>query len=211
MWVVFEGPDDVGKTTLVRAVHERLCQLGAPVTCTAEPGALTQSVCKALRALLFSGDVVDAAEILLFLADRIQHEELVVLPALVRGQVVLQDRGQLSTYIYQVLLRKNGARRKHSDEQHQFEIMTAAWKGRKLPDIVVLCNADEQHLSARREVDSDHFVRERGRATTDMYNIMHTGEIVFPYHMVGNRKLSVVLNTLDDIELAAAAVLRDII
>ena len=99
-WVVVEGPDKVGKTTLSKRLHASLPES----IWTREPGSEWDDICVEARKLLFRDDLHMDAELHLFMADRIQHEMGVVIPALGAGHHVIQDRGLLSTYIFQVMV-----------------------------------------------------------------------------------------------------------
>ncbi|MFO0725265.1 MAG: dTMP kinase [Myxococcota bacterium] len=99
--VVLEGIDGAGKTTLRDGLARRAQALGHEVVCTKEPtdGPLGQQI----RALARAGreSVSPEEELRLFHEDRQQHVETLVLPALARGAVVLQDRSYFSTVAYQ--------------------------------------------------------------------------------------------------------------
>ncbi|TVQ53348.1 MAG: dTMP kinase [Spirulina sp. DLM2.Bin59] len=101
--IVFEGGEGAGKTTQIQRSQPWLAQKigkqGAVIP-TREPGgtALGQQ----LRTLLLHGDsIVERAELLLFAADRAQHIDTVIRPALARGDWVLCDRFTDSTWAYQ--------------------------------------------------------------------------------------------------------------
>ncbi len=103
MFISFEGTEGVGKTTLIRKIHQYFEQQGKEVVLTREPGGTKLG--KAIREwLLTPSDVKIAshAEILLFMADRAQHVFEVVKPALEAGKIVLCDRYVDSTIAYQV-------------------------------------------------------------------------------------------------------------
>jgi dTMP kinase len=100
--VTVEGIEGSGKSTLVRALAERLARAGHDVLATREPGDTPLGV--AIRAALL--DVTEdpptpMAELLLYLADRHQHVVRVIRPALDAGRVVLCDRFSDSTIAYQ--------------------------------------------------------------------------------------------------------------
>ncbi|HWD38085.1 MAG TPA: dTMP kinase [Fimbriimonas sp.] len=100
MFVTFEGPEGAGKSTALKSVAERLRQKGATVLCTREPGA--GSLGAKIRELLLHGeDLSPETEVLLFLADRANHVQTIIGPALDRGDVVLCDRFADSTLVYQ--------------------------------------------------------------------------------------------------------------
>ncbi len=103
MLVAFEGGEGAGKTTQVAALAGDLTARGLDVVVTQEPGATPLGV--ELRRLLLgptAGQAPSArAEALLFAADRAEHVETVVRPALARGAVVLTARYADSSTAYQ--------------------------------------------------------------------------------------------------------------
>lgn len=100
--VVLEGIEGAGKSTQVARLVERLRGAGIAVRAFREPGGTPLG--DAVRQLLLdpSGDVVPAAEALLFFASRAQLVAREIGPALARGDVVVLDRFFLSTYAYQI-------------------------------------------------------------------------------------------------------------
>ena len=100
--ITFEGGEGSGKSTQLGHIADYLLKKGYPVIQTAEPGGT--EVGKAIRALLLNGKhdpISSKAELLLYLADRAQHIEQVVRPALKDRKVILCDRFTDSTLIYQ--------------------------------------------------------------------------------------------------------------
>ncbi len=104
--ITFEGGDGSGKTTQLSRTVAWLQAQGRDVLQTFEPG--DTSLGKALRHILLSGEFVPAAqtELLLFLADRTQHVQEVIMPALEAGKWVVCDRYTDSTLAYQLAGRK---------------------------------------------------------------------------------------------------------
>lgn len=101
-FVVVEGPEGAGKSTLVRALAERMRADGVSVVSVREPGG-TPTAEAARAALLEPGRrIAPAAELFLILAARADLVDAVIRPALAAGQVVLADRFDLSTRAYQV-------------------------------------------------------------------------------------------------------------
>ncbi len=101
MFVTLEGMEGSGKSTLLLGLAERFRAAGRSVLCTREPGG--SGLGRALRPLLLDcrSSLSPEAELFLFLADRAQHAEEVLRPALERGQLVLCDRYVDSTIVYQ--------------------------------------------------------------------------------------------------------------
>ena len=97
MLVYFEGIDGVGKSTQI-SMFERECIK------TCEPGGTQLG--KSLRELIFKSKASPRAEIFLFLADRAQHVDCIIKPALKEGIIVLCDRHTDSTVAYQGYGRK---------------------------------------------------------------------------------------------------------
>jgi dTMP kinase len=98
----FEGIDGCGKSTQAAQVAERLERAGLPVLRTREPGGTPAG--KALRQILLDPQyrgLAPDAELLLFLADRVQHLTEVIGPALARGAVVVCDRFHDATVAFQ--------------------------------------------------------------------------------------------------------------
>lgn len=102
MFIVFEGIDGSGKSTLIKNIAEKLEYANKKVHITSEPTSF--NVGKEIRTLLKSGNDSDASHrimALLFAADRLNHIENDVFPAVKRGEIVLCDRYKLSSMAYQ--------------------------------------------------------------------------------------------------------------
>ena len=100
LFIVFEGIDGTGKSTQINLLADELKKSGYPVVTTYEPtnGPYGQKI----RELFVNRSTVSHEEELeLFMADRRQHVEAVIRPALAMGKVVLSDRYYLSTVAYQ--------------------------------------------------------------------------------------------------------------
>ncbi len=101
LFITFEGADGSGKTTQLNKIKAFLEEKGFDVVVTREPGAL--DIGQKIRNILLhhEGIVADRCEMFLFLADRAQHVETFIKPALKQGKIVLCDRHTDSTIAYQ--------------------------------------------------------------------------------------------------------------
>ena len=111
VWVVVEGSDACGKSTLINHLAIELTKQidGANIFLTREPGSLHSPLTSKIRDLLKATDnepPAHIAETMLFLADRAHHYNKVIIPNLNQNKVIIQDRGYLSTIAYQCGLRQ---------------------------------------------------------------------------------------------------------
>ena len=101
-FVTFEGGEGAGKTTLINRVYDYLTSKGNDVIKTREPGGTELG--KHVRELVLHKEdyhPTKRSELFLFLADRAQHVEEMILPALEQEKIVLCDRFNDSTLAYQ--------------------------------------------------------------------------------------------------------------
>jgi dTMP kinase len=110
-FITFEGIDGSGKSTQLRLLESKLRTSGVDLITTCEPGGTPLG--RSLRAAFLetTETVAPMAEMLAFGADRAQHVEFLIKPALERGQTVISDRYADATYAYQ------GAGRGFPEEQ----------------------------------------------------------------------------------------------
>ena len=99
-FISIEGPDGAGKSTLAKGLRDELQKRGIDCILTREPG--DGPIGPQIRAILLEGADVDPwTEVFLFLADRRQHVEGLIRPALEQGTWVICDRYADSTIVYQ--------------------------------------------------------------------------------------------------------------
>ncbi len=101
-FLALEGGDGAGKSTQVQALADWIRAKGHEVVVTREPGATP--IGKRLRSILLdvsSAGLSNRAEALLYAADRAEHVDSLVRPALERGAIVLSDRYIDSSVAYQ--------------------------------------------------------------------------------------------------------------
>ena len=101
LFITFEGADGCGKTTQLMLLAKGLKAKGYDVIVTREPGA--KGLGEKIREILLNyyGEVSSKCETFLFLADRAQHMDVIVRPAVEKGKIVLCDRHTDSTVAYQ--------------------------------------------------------------------------------------------------------------
>jgi dTMP kinase len=100
--ITFEGGDGTGKTTQIRALESYFHELARSCIVTREPGdtALGALIRKALLEV-GKHEIASSTELFLYLADRAQHVNEIILPAIHAGTIVLCDRFTDSTLAYQ--------------------------------------------------------------------------------------------------------------
>jgi dTMP kinase len=106
LFITFEGIEGCGKTTQIKRLADHLGEFSIPFVLTLEPGGTR--VGKDIRRILLDSRnqaLSNLAELLLYEADRAQHVEEVVRPALDRKRWVLCDRFFDATTVYQGYVR----------------------------------------------------------------------------------------------------------
>jgi dTMP kinase len=102
VFISFEGGEGAGKSTLIQKIYEEFLRREKQVLLTRAPGGTMTG--ELIRHLLLHHDEKDISsrcELFLFLADRAQHVEQAILPALKQKMIVLCDRFNDSTVAYQ--------------------------------------------------------------------------------------------------------------
>ncbi|MDD5634279.1 MAG: dTMP kinase [Candidatus Omnitrophica bacterium] len=101
IFIVFDGPDGSGKSTQSELTYDDLISKGNKVVYTSEPG--DTALGKMARDILLASPVAvgKITELFLFEADRAQHIEEVIKPALLAGKIVICDRFNTATFAYQ--------------------------------------------------------------------------------------------------------------
>jgi dTMP kinase len=101
-FITFEGLDGTGKSTQLNLLADYLTQKGIEVVATRNPGGTP--IGERIRSILLdsrTSGLSGLAEMGLMFADRAQHVEQVILPALAKGKFVLCDRYTDSSEAYQ--------------------------------------------------------------------------------------------------------------
>lgn len=100
-FITFEGIDGSGKSTQLGMLAAYLRGSGVEVSITCEPGGTPLG--RGLRAAFLETreTVAPMAELLAFAADRAQHVEYMIKPAIAAGEIVISDRYADATEAYQ--------------------------------------------------------------------------------------------------------------
>ena len=102
LFITFEGLDGCGKTTQLARLSDTLTARGLKVLATREPGG--SAIGERIRSILLdsrTAGLSPLAEVALMFADRTQHIQEIIEPALRAGKIVLCDRYTDSTEAYQ--------------------------------------------------------------------------------------------------------------
>jgi dTMP kinase len=153
LFIAFEGVEGAGKTTQLDLLRRELEARGHEVVATREPGGTV--VGERIRAILLdpvAADLDPRAEALLFAADRAQHVEQVIRPALDRGATVLCDRYLDSSLAYQGVARGLG--------RDPVERVNRWATSGVLPQLVVLLDLDPAAGLARAAGQRDRIERQ---------------------------------------------------
>jgi dTMP kinase len=101
-FITFEGGDGSGKTTQLKALESYLTASGKSCLSTREPGGtLLGELIRQVLLEVGKQPIASPTELFLYLADRAQHVQEVILPAIDGGKIVLCDRYTDSTLAYQ--------------------------------------------------------------------------------------------------------------
>ena len=147
LFITFEGGDGCGKTTQIKLLDEYLRAKGYETLLTREPGSKGLGI--KLREILlnYDGEVSPTAESFLFLADRAQHVDCIIKPALENGVIVLCDRHTDSTVAYQGYGRGLDLEQIHN-------LNSIATNGLK-PDLTIVLDVDVETSQKRVGAEKD--------------------------------------------------------
>lgn len=179
LFIVLEGVDGAGSTTQTRLLADFLNQQGIRTIATKEP--TEGRIGLLIRAFLKSSSPHPSIDALLFAADRIEHLETVVKPALDRGEHVISDRYVESTLAYQSV---DGVDTEWIEVVNRFAIK---------PDLVIILDIDPEtslsrkHSPTRERFETVEFltsVRQnfKKRAATQGYDIVDAEKPIMQVH-----------------------------
>ena len=149
-FITMEGVDGSGKTTQLQLTARYLLDCGYEVVTTREPGGT--KLAERIRNVVLDADaaVNPRTEVLLYLAARAEHVEKVIRPALEAGKIVLCDRFEDSTMVYQGFVR--------GVESDKVKALCGFAADGLQPDLTILLDAAPEALLQRR---ADRGVKDR--------------------------------------------------
>lgn len=148
--IVFEGMDCTGKSSLTKLVYDSLEFKGHDVILTTQSSKDTSLKGK-IREIVLNNELDSLTQLYLFLADRSNHIQEVIKPALDSGKTVICDRYFYSTLVYQVLYPNLFK----MDSDGLFDLFQK-WYNLNLetclnilPDLIIFCNAPIKNIQDR--------------------------------------------------------------
>ena len=152
--ITFEGLDGCGKSTQLEKATDWLNAQGYSVLKTRQPGGTI--IGQQIRSILLNPkheELQPESELLLYLADRIQHLQELILPAKTAGKIVLCDRFHDSTVAYQGYGRGLNLNSIESIFAHCIKPYA--------PDLTILLNISPETVASRLERRQEHAEKDR--------------------------------------------------
>lgn len=164
-FIVLEGSDGSGKTTILNGIKAHFAQEGIPVLYTREPGGTP--IAEKIRAILLDPahqEMAPMTEALLYAASRAQHVREVILPALAEGKILLSDRFVLSSLVYQGIARGVGL--------EKVAAINAYATGGLTPDLTLFLDVDPLTVLRRKahHVQQDRLEKAGDAFFQNVYN-----------------------------------------
>jgi dTMP kinase len=155
LFITVEGGDGSGKTTLIKNLHRYLGEKGIGSIVTREPGSteIGNTIREMVLGPKFIGKMANMTETLLFLSSRAQHIEDLIEPSLNEGKIVLCDRFNDSTIVYQGLGRGLGF-------EEVKKLCRLACQGVE-PDLTFLLDIPPEYSLQRLTGEADRIEREK--------------------------------------------------
>jgi dTMP kinase len=164
LYITIEGPSCTGKDTQIALLATHFREQGYAVMRTLQPGGT--AIGAGIRQVLLRPDLrpqfTVKTEAMLYWADRVQHHETVVKPALAEGVIVLGSRDFDSSYVYQCAL--------HGLSEEWMDQLRALLIGDFTPTRTILLLIDEHTFSIRSENRKLISVVDKGEMTNKPYN-----------------------------------------
>jgi dTMP kinase len=137
-YIVLEGPDGVGKSTMAQELQRNLTNMGVRCVTVQEPS--TNKTGMRIRAMLRSGEVPELELYEMFLKDR-KEQEGYIKELLCAGMTVISDRSFLSTLAYQTC--------KSMSEMLTDFLSHPEYHVSIIPDLAFILHCDHKELKKR--------------------------------------------------------------
>ena len=199
LFITFEGVDGCGKTTQLKLLSEYLKNHGYEIVVTREPGA--KGLGEKIREILlhYDGEVYSRAESFLFLADRAQHIDKIVNPAVEEGKIVLCDRHTDSTIAYQGYGR--------GVDINQLNMLNAIATDGKKPDLTFVFDIDVETSMSRVGAEMDRMES----SGIEFFNKVRNGYLDIAKNEPDRVKVINANRTVTDISKEVVSIISDII
>ncbi len=170
--ISFEGSEGSGKTSQIARLAERLQKLRRDVVTVREPGGT--EIGEQVRSIIVhnsKGDeMTPETELLLFAAARAQLVREVILPALVRGAIVLSDRYLDSSTVYQGIGRNLAA--DPVNKINRFAV------GNVMPELTIVIDVPTKVGLARIRQRASDLPNRMERENIDFYDKIRAGYLL---------------------------------
>lgn len=199
LFITFEGADGCGKTTQLKLAAQYFIKQGYEVLITREPGA--KGLGEKLREILlnYDGVVSDRCESFLFLADRAQHIDTIVAPAVENGKIVLCDRHIDSSVAYQGYGRGQDVKR--------IDMLNMIATNNRRPDLTIVFDVDVETSMQRVGKDKDRMES----AGDEFFNRVRNGYLEIAKQEPQRVKILDATKSIDEINKSVINLITDFI
>jgi dTMP kinase len=202
-FITFEGIDGSGKSTQLRLLAGDLRVRGFDVLTTFQPGGTPLG--RRLREAFLETEenVHPMAELLLFAADRAQHVNFLIKPALAAGRIVISDRYSDATAAYQ------GAGRGF-DEKVIAQVIELATDGLK-PDLTLFFDIpiEKAILRTSSRTDDETVKNRMDRETTEFYERVRKSYLKIAENEPGRFRVIEASGSIEEVHAKVSAVMTE--
>ena len=168
LFIVFEGGEGAGKSTILDKIYDWMNTEGIPCIKTREPGGI--KISEQIRSIILDNnntEMDERTEALLYAAARRQHLVEKIIPALNEGKVVLCDRFIDSSLAYQGYARGIGM--DEILEINKFAI------GEYMPNLSIFFDLEPSEGLKRINIDNNREVNRLDNEKIDFHNKVREG------------------------------------